>query len=186
MDRDDRDFLSRVPLLRQLAPHEIERLTRAMARRPVRAGEVLADLGEAGTDAYIVRAGNLVLELPVADRASRVVARMGPGTLLGEVCLVEPALRTLRIRAESEALVYVIDGQRFGVLCDVGDPGAHKLLRAIALTLCDRLRQTTARLQDELKGDASADSEDIAIGLFDPIVADRPWERLKRLFGRSG
>ncbi len=183
---DDRAFLVRVPLMRRLTPTERDRIAEAMHRRALEADEVLVELGEDGVDAFIVRKGELTLELPLEGHEPRVVARMGPGTVVGEVCLVEPAPRTLRIRAAGPAEVLVIDGPRFGALCDADDPGVHKLMRFIALTLCDRLRQTTGRLQSALRGDAPSASADTVTGLVAPIATDRPWDRLKRLFVRSG
>lgn len=185
LDADDRAFLAHVPLLRRLTAAEIEQLCGAIDRLSVEAGRVLADLDAPGTDAYVVKSGELTVELPLDGGGQRAVAHMGPGTMVGEVCLVEPAPRTLRIRASQSSVVYVIDGARFAALCARDDPGAHKVLRVIALTLCDRVRQTTSRLQRELRG-AAADAAEHRTGDFAiPIETSRPWERLKRLFVRS-
>lgn len=185
LDPDDRAFLAQVPLLRRLTAGEVEQLCGAIDRLAVEAGRVLADLDAPGTDAYVVGSGELTVELPLDDGGQRAVAHMGPGTMVGEVCLVEPAQRTLRIRASQPSVVYVIDGARFAALCARDDPGAHKVLRVIALTLCDRVRQTTSRLQRELRG-AAADAAEHRTGDFAiPIETSRPWERLKRLFVRS-
>lgn len=184
MANDDLDFLATVPLFRSLTAVELQRVAGTMQRRDVRAGEILDEIGAAATDAYIVRRGRLALELPAPDGHARTVARLGEGTVVGEVCLVEPAPRTLRIRAESDGSILVLDGRRFGVLCDADDPGAHKVLRGLARTLCDRLRQTTVRLQDDLQGGSPMVAEGAAVGSARGLAVDRPWDRLKRLFGR--
>ncbi len=182
---DDRAFLDQVRFLRQLTGAERDRLAGALYRRTLHAGQVLAEQGEQGFDAYLVREGELTLELPVYGRQTRLVTRMGPATLVGEVCLVEAAPRTLRICASTSTTVYVLDGRRFAELCDQNDPGAHKILRLIALTLCDRLRQTTVRLQQELRGEEPIDRAQVAAGLIGPVPGENSWRRLTRLFRRG-
>jgi len=161
--------LARVPVLRRLTREEIERIAGATYLRPVVEGEILADVDEIGSDAFIIRDGELVLDLPLDD--DRIVARLGPGALVGEVCLIEPGPRTLRIRAGTAGSVHVLDGARFRALCDAGDPGAHKVVQAIAHTLATRLREATVRLQSHL---SVTDGE--------PVEAPGPWTRLKLLF----
>lgn len=181
----DRMFLARVPLLRRLTAAEFDRVASVIKRCTLSAGEIIGEKGALGADAYIVAEGLLALELPTDAGRIRTVAKMGPGTMVGEVGLVEPAPRTLRMRAVGPTVVHVIDGHGFAALCADDDPGAHKLLRAIALTLCDRLRQTTIRLRRELTGESSVDREQVAIGLADPVEPASAWQRLKRLFRRS-
>lgn len=185
MSDEERALIARAAPLRRLSAGEIERFSGTLHRRGLVAGEVLADFGEPGADAYIVARGELVLELPVEGGRSRIVDHMGPGTVVGEVALVAPAPRTLRIRASRRGLIYVVDGARFRALCDADDPGAHKVLRAISRTLCDRLRQTSARLQTDLGGAVGVESSAPVLGFDPPVPAEGAWQTLKRLFRRA-
>ncbi len=159
-------------------------MTSAIELRSVAPGAVLAEMDAPGSDAFVVRTGTLRLEIPGPRDQHRLVARCGPGTLVGEACLVKPSTRSLTIRAEEAAAVYVIDGQRFGVLCAADDPGAHKILRAVALALCDRLREATVREVDHALGGDPMQETSVTIGVgVDPQPS--AWRRLQRLFGRS-
>lgn len=181
---DDQALLARVPMLRRLTVAELTRLSSAMYRRPLAAGQLLAEIGDSGDDGYIVRSGELVLELPLDGRDPQVIARMGPGTIVGEVCLIEPAPRSLRMRAGGPTEVFIIDGQKFATLCSANDAGAHKVLRYLALTLCDRLRQTSVRMQRQLRDEGAEPPERSGSVLLAPLERDRPWHRLKQLFTR--
>lgn len=183
MTDDDLDFLARVPAFRRLTRPQLAKLAIAIERRAVAAGEALAEIDARGGDAYVVREGTLRLEIPAPRGPARLVARCGPGTLVGEACLVAPGARSLTIRAEAATAVYVIDGGRFGVLCAADDPGAHTLLRAVALALCDRLREATVREVDHALGEESAQEPSLTVGV-EP--ENTTWRRLQRLFGRAG
>lgn len=183
MTDDDLAFLHRVSLFRRLGPAELKSVASAIRRRRLTAGALLFEQGEAGDDAFVVRDGALAVELPLPDGVVRTVAKLGPGTMVGEACLAEPAPRGLRVRAMGDCHLYVIDGRRFAALRAQHDPGAYKVVRAIALTLCDRLRDTNIRIQEQWQGRAREGAERAARGV--EAAPDSAWSRLRRLFGRA-
>lgn len=184
MTDEDYAFLSRVNLFRRLTPSQMKVLASTMYLKRVRAGELLFEQGEAGDDAFVVRSGKLAVELPLPDGVVRTVARLGEGTVVGEACLVEPSPRGLRGRALHDSVLYVIDGGRFAALRAARDPAAYAFIKAIGLTLCDRLRETTVRIQEQWQGRGGEEQERTARGIA--IEPEGAWSRLKQLFGRLG
>lgn len=184
MTDEDYAFLKQLSLFRRLTPDGLRSVASTMRLQRVRAGELLFEQGEAGDDAFVVRSGKLAVELPLPDGVVRTVARLGEGTVVGEAGLVQPAPRSLRARALHDTTLYVIDGARFGALRAANDPGAYSLIRSIALTLCDRLRDTNVRIQEQWQGKSDDGVQATARGISVPTGG--AWGRLKRLFGRGG
>lgn len=184
MTDEDYAFLKKLPLFRRLTAEELSTLSSTMRLRRVKPGELLFEQGEAGDDAFVVRTGKLAVELPLPDEVVRTVAKLGEGTVVGEACLVMPSPRSLRVRAILDSSLYVIDGARFASLRAANDPAAYKVIRNIALTLCDRLRDTNVRIQEHWQGRERAEVERTARGV--EVAPRTAWGRLRRLFGRAG
>lgn len=184
MTDEDYAFLKKLPLFRRLTADELTSIGSTMRLRRVKPGELLFEQGEAGDDAFVVRRGKLAVELPLPDGVVRTVAKLGEGTVVGEACLVMPSPRSLRARALLETTLFVIDGTRFATLRTARDPGAYKVIRNIALTLCDRLRDTNVRIQEHWQGRERAEVERTARGV--EVAPRTAWSRLRRLFGRAG
>lgn len=185
MTDEDYAFLGQLPLFRRLTPDQLRSVASTMRLQRIRPNEVLFEQGEAGDDAFVIRSGKLAVELPLPEGVVRTVAKLGEGTVVGEACLVQPAPRSLRARALFDTSLYVIDGARFAALRAANDSGAYSLIRSIALTLCDRLRDTNVRIQEHWQG-KSDDNEvqSTARGISVP-ASGGAWGRLKRLFGRA-
>lgn len=149
------EALAGVPLCRGLEPGELATLATCIRRRDLpHAGQVLFEAGHDSDAAYIVRRGLLVVELPLASDEALEVARLGPDTVVGELCLVREGPRSLRVRALEPTSLWRIDRARFAALRAAGDPAAYKLLRNICVMLCDRLRTTTEFIESELRQEA--------------------------------
>lgn len=177
-------YLSTLPLFRGLTADEVTELFDVMGLvTHDEPGHVIFDVGDRPDGAYIVKRGLCTLSLPVAGQAPREVVRLGEGAVVGELCLVRPAPRTLRLTAVEPTDIIVINGPAFTALREAGHRGAYKLLRNVGLTMCDRLRDVNELLDFEWRGATRAPHQ------VSPLAA-RPragaWQRLVRLFGRDG
>jgi CRP-like cAMP-binding protein len=70
--------------------------------------------------------------------------------VVGELALVEPAPRGLRVRALESSRLWRLDLRRFQTLKQQGNPVAWKVVRNVALTVCDRFRATHQLLEIDL------------------------------------
>lgn len=180
----DRGFLRDLPLFRGLSEAELYGVSRVMSERRCLADGLLFGAGDPGDGAYIVHTGTLRAELTLPDKTTRSVARFGPGSVVGEVCLVADERRGLAVRALGEATVYVIDRDGFDGLRRVDHDGAYKIIRNIALTLCDRLRDTNVRIGEQWHGRENVPTAELSAGLQDATPRDI-FSRLRRLLGRQ-
>lgn len=187
MTDEDYAFLGQVPLFRRLNPQELRSVASTMREERIRAKSVLFEQGDPGTDAFVIKSGKLVVELPLSTAwFPETVARLGVGTVVGEACLVEPAPRSLTVRAVEDTTVYVVDGARFSALRAAMDPGVFRMVRSIALTLCDRLRDNNMKILEHWQGQADGADARTVRGIALPEERSNTWDRLKRLLGWGG
>ncbi|HEU0291037.1 MAG TPA: cyclic nucleotide-binding domain-containing protein [Burkholderiales bacterium] len=93
--------------------------------------------GDTGDTMYVVLEGSI--DLLVHDR---IVEKLGPGGVLGEMALVEPAPRSATAIARTECKVVPVNQQRFSLLVQHTPDFALQIMRVMA----DRLRTMDARL----------------------------------------
>jgi len=93
--------------------------------------------GDTGDTMYVVLEGSV--DLLVHDR---VVEKLGPGGVLGEMALLEPAPRSATAIARTECKVVPVNQQRFHLLVQHTPDFALQIMRVMA----DRLRTMDARL----------------------------------------
>lgn len=110
--------------------------------RPVRAGQVLFEIGEPGEPLYVVQAGEVALLEPGPTGTPRVLARLGPGDPVGEIDAVLGRPRSVRAVAVTDGRLLQLDRETFQEMC---------LARPeIALRIVERLAQRTADLERRL------------------------------------
>ena len=102
----------------------------------VRAGQPLFPAGEKGGDMYILMQGSA--DILVGDT---VVESAGPGTLLGEMALIDGGERAATVIARTECRLIAIDIKRFHFLIQQTPHFATHVMRIMA----DRLRRMDAK-----------------------------------------
>jgi CRP/FNR family cyclic AMP-dependent transcriptional regulator len=98
-------------------------------------GQVLFREGEPGQHMYIVRSGKL--ELRVGGRKLEAV---GPGGLVGEMALIDPAPRSATAVARGQSSVAAVDADTFGELVQ----RVPRLALEVMRIMTRRLRRTTS------------------------------------------
>lgn len=154
---------------------------------------LLFDRGAPADSAWLVRSGMLRVEVPRAQQRVLEVARLGPGSVVGELVLVEPAPRGLRVRALEPSRLWRLDLKRFQALKQQGHPVAWKIVRNVALQVCDRFRSTHQLLELDLSAprlEVAASTSGLAAIRTNPDAAPVTtsarggvWETLRGFFG---
>lgn len=181
------EFLKTLSAFRGIGDTEMLAIARCCESIHYASSQVVFEMGAHADGAYIVREGLIRVELPLPDGSQRVVAQLGPGTIVGELCLIEDAPRSLRVRAGKPSELLRLDLVKFADLRVKGHSGAYKLIRAITLTVCDRLRSTNAQIENRWKGVSETSTEiQVASKTSEAQAASgSAWDRLRGLFGRS-
>jgi CRP-like cAMP-binding protein len=128
--------LRKVPLFSGCSTKELERIARSGDELAMPAGTQLAEQGGTGREAFVVLTGSVGVR-----RNGRKVASLGPGSIVGELSLLDHGPRTATVTTETDATVLVIDQRHFAGVIDTVPSVAHKLLASLAGRIRDLDRQ---------------------------------------------
>lgn len=107
------DHLRAVRLFRNCSHKQLEHVASIVDEVDVEAGRVLCRQGETGHEAFVVVAGEAVVSVDGVE-----VDTVGPGTLVGEISLIDHGTRTASVIARSPMHLMVVPGNRFAQLLE--------------------------------------------------------------------
>ena len=126
------DHLRNVPLFNSCSNKELQTIAKATDELTVPAGHVLTDQGQMGREAFVIVDGSATVK-----RNGKKVATLGPGSVVGELSLLDHGPRTATVTADTDTTVLVIEQRYFlGVLEEV-----PALARKLLATLAGRVRE---------------------------------------------
>ncbi|HUE01838.1 MAG TPA: Crp/Fnr family transcriptional regulator [Bryobacteraceae bacterium] len=113
-------------------------LFRNSEAKPFAAGQTVFAAGAAGDAMYIVLEGDIAIRAGETD-----LEVLGPGSIFGEMALIDGAPRSASAVAASDCRLVEIDRRRFEFM--VSQTPYFAL--AVMKTMADRLRKSNARMQ---------------------------------------
>lgn len=155
-----------LPLFAGLSDTETYDILRICGMETWLPGEVLFRQGDPGHSAVLIETGKIEIRLETPSGQPEVVARLGPGSVVGELGLIDPAPRSATAVAVEASSAYVLTGPRFDALRRELNPAAFKVIRSLTRTVCERLRSMNQRIEAELMG---AEPPPITTGRFDKL-----------------
>jgi hypothetical protein len=134
--------LAACSLVRGLTARELRVVSAAMQRRELQAGEVIFRQGDEAEALYVVTRGSVsaVVVVRGAVRRTQRFASLGPGTMFGEMALLDQAGRSADAVADRDACLLVLSREGLEQLLREQPELAAKLYRNIAAHLGERLR----------------------------------------------
>ena len=133
-------------VLRDFAPAEIAALERHLERVTWPAGHVIFRQGDPGTALFLVTRGRASVQISQAGTTIRLVTFV-PGTVFGELAILDGGLRAATIVADEEVVAYSLSSHAFAVLRETEPAAAIKLLAALGRELSFRLRSANLTIQ---------------------------------------
>jgi len=137
------DFLTTIPLFRGFTPEELMKLTGTARQRTMRAGETLCHRGDPGMSMWVVLEGEVRLELPDFSGTALVLRTLRAGEAVGELALFDGNPRSATVVAVTNGRLLALERRAVLKLMQT-EPGFA--IRVVEV-LCERLRQTNARLE---------------------------------------
>ena len=125
------DMLRSIPLFREMGKRELENVGRLADTVDVPAGKVLMREGEFGSEMFVISSGTLAVE-----RDGREVARLGPGSVVGEIALLSEGPRTATVTAAEPSTLLVLAHREFHTLME----DSPDMRRCVTDELARRLR----------------------------------------------
>jgi CRP/FNR family transcriptional regulator, cyclic AMP receptor protein len=144
-------LLLRAPTaLMQLSPVEALAVVGFMRPRQYKTGATIIRQGETSNTGFmvLVLSGEITVETVVASRVNpATVTVLGPGSLIGEMALVDGGARSASCIASSEVRCAVLTREALEALTNEQPTVAAKLMTAVAQRLGERLRESGHKLQ---------------------------------------
>jgi len=138
------ELLRTIPLFEGLAEDDLRALARAVVSRAFRAGQLIFDQGDKGSEMYIVAEGHVNIHLP-GDASRRVSLKdISRGEYFGELALFDDKPRSASALATTDAVLLELTRQTLSDYLERRPRAAMAILR----TMGERLRQTNAMLSD--------------------------------------
>lgn len=154
-------------LLSVLSDEDLEWLIQVGSVASSSAGDVLIREGTDIDRLLVVLTGTLGLR--IANLGDRVVGRMGPGEVVGELSFIDARPTSASVEALEPSRCLVIPRHALARRLETDPPFAARFYRALALFLADRLRTAPNRFGftlDDLAEDVRAPDE------LDPAMMD--------------
>jgi CRP-like cAMP-binding protein len=107
---------------------------------------VLVRHGEPARGAYILRSGTVDAVVTLPGGESLTVATLGPGSVFGEMALIELGTCTATVRAASPVEGWFVAHEDFRAIASQGQPAALKLQHALTAALATKLAALNARM----------------------------------------
>lgn len=117
--------LRAVDVLAEATDEELEQIDALTTEIAVPAGKVLTRAGEPGFEFMIVVEGEAAVQ-----RDGDEVARVGPGSFIGELALLDHAPRTATVKAATDMVVWVLNAGEFFSLLNDSPSVKEKIVRA--------------------------------------------------------
>lgn len=137
-----------MPLFAGLEPRELEGILRIFEQVSFAAGASIVRQGQPADGAFVLERGkaDVITALPGGGEAK--VAELGPGSVLGEMALLEAGVRSATVIAREPVAGYYMERDAFRALLCQRNEAAFTVQSRITRTLCQRLRELNARILD--------------------------------------
>jgi CRP-like cAMP-binding protein len=146
VDQVDDKLIGKIPLFAGIERAELDAFLRVFQPVAVAPGASLVRQGQPADGAYIIESGDadVITALPGGGEAA--VARLGPGSVLGEMALLDGGARSATVIARSPVASHFIERDGFRMLLAQRNRAAFTIQNRIARTLCQRLRELNAKI----------------------------------------
>lgn len=118
-------------------------MSEQQSRRMFKAGDIILKQGEKGDCAYIIEDGLVEISICRSDGVSQVISTRGPGTIIGEMAIVDEAPRVATVKALKDCKMLEITREDFAQRLKTSDP----VIQMISQVILTRFRDTLTRAE---------------------------------------
>jgi len=133
-------LLDEVSLLRDFTTDQLERLRPYLTRAVWLAGSTIVAQGDPGSHLFLVTRGRASVRL-VSDSGAIRLATFAPGSVFGELALLDRGPRSATVTADDEVVTWALSARTFDMLRLAEPDLAIQILAALGRELSGRLRQ---------------------------------------------
>jgi CRP/FNR family cyclic AMP-dependent transcriptional regulator len=118
--------------------------------------------GQPADGAYLIESGSADVYTALPGGGETAVAALGPGSVLGEMALLDSGIRSASVLARTAVAAHFIERDAFRMLLSQRNAAAFAIQNRITLTLCERLRQLNGKV-GEADGAGAAPAQEAAV-----------------------
>jgi len=145
-----RDFMLTLALFDAFKSEDLDILARHMNYSEVMRGEYLFTEGDQGDYLCFVVRGLLEVLKKTIQGDYRTIARLGKGSTIGEMSIIDKAPRSASVIARQPTIVLILTKKGFDLLTDRHPAVSITLLKKIMRLLSLNMRRTSSKLADQL------------------------------------
>jgi CRP-like cAMP-binding protein len=132
----------------QLSPHTQEKVFSEAQVVQFKAGETIFREGDQSKYLFIIKRGQVVLEISVPPKGRRSILTVGPGELFSWSALVEPRIENAAARASVDTEALRVEGVTLMKLCEIDYPLGFEVYRMLTKVISSRLIATRLQFLD--------------------------------------
>jgi CRP-like cAMP-binding protein len=137
-------------LVRGLSPAQIQEVSALATTRRYAARDRMIMAGSQSAELYVILAGNVHVHLPDSDK----LAEVGPGSVLGEMSLIDARPRSADVMCLGLVDAAVFDAPALRKYLNSHRDLGFTVMINLAQVLCGRLRDSNAKIEFLAGGDA--------------------------------
>lgn len=185
MSREIARFLEDVDIFSPLSDQERLSIASVLTLHEYGAGEALFREGEAGTEMFILREGEIAIEMESSGGETMEIATLSGGDFLGEMSIFEDAPRSATCRSKGRSVLYGLSMEEFSRLMEERPLVAIRVMNRMLRIVASRLHRSSAFLSEMVQWGESARRRSITdefTGLFNRRFFD---DALETQFSRA-
>ena len=142
------DAVRNSPLASELSPAEIQLLAGILTIRELKDGEVLLPEGARDSNLHVIVVGRIEVVQISDERGRRLLYRLEPGDLVGELSFMHDEPRYAALIASGPTEVLVLARSDFETLVERSPQVVYKVMRAIMLVAHRVQRRLSLQLRE--------------------------------------
>jgi CRP/FNR family transcriptional regulator, cyclic AMP receptor protein len=146
VSNDRVEQLSKITLFRGLNQEALGLIAQIAVEESHGLGTKIFEHGDTGEKLYLILEGKIRISREVAGMGEEALAILGPGSVFGEMSLVDESPRSADARVHERCRVLAISKDGFEDLLFLHKELAYEVLWNIVRMLSERLRQTNDKL----------------------------------------
>lgn len=157
IDQQKMHFLKTLPFFETLNYKQIGVIARIVHERTYIEGEYIFELGQPGAALFMIKSGEVMIEIPLEDDKFGHVATLSEGDFIGELALVDNLPRSASARVKKPTTAFALLRNDLLSLTKTHPEVACEIYKSLAYVLGERLKAT-----NKLLGQTSRDHREAA------------------------